>query len=141
MLKMRSIFFQISVLFILFSELCLAAPISISQISDLDFGSAMLGDPAKTVNPGSVENSENASFLVTGDARSTFSISLPNNMWITNSSSGDRIRVRRFRSTPRNGRIRNNGERTVYVGATRDAIPAGLSPGIYSGAFTMTVVY
>lgn len=117
-------------------------PITITQVSDLDFGTAFLGDPAKVVDRGTTETAENASFLVTGDPGATFNITRPTRIWITHAPSGDRIRVRRFRSRPnRRGRIRNNGERLVFVGATRNAIPANISTGFYSGTFTFTVVY
>jgi len=117
-------------------------PITITQVSDLNFGTAFLGDPVKRVNPGNAENAENASFLITGDRGATFTVTRPNRIWITHSSSGDRIRVRRFRARPNNsGRIRNNGERLMFVGATRNAIPTNISTGLYSGTFTLTVVY
>jgi len=117
-------------------------PITITQISDLNFGSAFLGDPGKNVNRGRVDNAENASFLITGDRGSTFNVTLPNRIWITHATSGDRIRVRRFRSRPNSsGRIRNNGERLLLVGARRNAIPQNISTGFYSGSFTVTVIY
>ncbi len=118
-----------------------AAPITITQISDLNFGVGFLGDGTKQVNRGRSDNAENASFLVTGDPGVTFSITLPNRIWMNHSTSSSRIRVRRFRSRPTNGRIRNNGERLLLVGATRNAIGTGLSTGSYAGTFTVTVVY
>ncbi|MGH1467554.1 MAG: DUF4402 domain-containing protein [Bdellovibrionales bacterium] len=123
-------------------ETAYAAPITISQISDLDFGVGFLGDGTKRINRGSVDNAENASFLVTGDPGVTFSITLPGKIWMNHSSTSSRIRVRRFRSRPKNsGKIKNNGEKLLLVGATRNAIGTGLSTGSYSGTFTVTVVY
>jgi len=143
---MRNIYFSLPA-FIFISIFCelgfsQTTPIAITQVSDLNFGTAFTGDPQKRVNPGNSENAENASFLVTGDPGFTFNITRPGRIWITHSTSGDRIRVRRFRSRPRNrGRIRNNGQRLVFVGATRNAIPTNISSGLYSGVFTLTVVY
>ena len=118
------------------------APITITQISDLNFGTAFLGDPVKSVNRGRVDNAENASFLITGDRGATFNVTLPDRIWITHAVSGDRIRVRRFRARPNaRGRIRNNGERLLLVGARRNAIPQNISTGFYSGSFTVTVIY
>lgn len=124
-----------------FSEASFSAPITITRVSDLDFGTAFLGDPNKRIRQTNAETSENASFLITGDAGVTFTTTLPDRIWMNHSSSGSRIRVRRFRSTPRNGRIRNSGERLIFVGATRNSIPTNISTGSYAGTFTVTVVY
>lgn len=132
--------FNLIILF--FPLLVRAAPITITQVSDLNFGAAFLGDPVKVVDPGSTENAENASFLVTGDAGVTFNVTKPSNMWISHSSTSDSLRVRRFRGTPnRSGRIPASGQILIFLGATRNSIPNNISPGLYSGTFTMTVVY
>jgi len=132
----------VAVLTCLLSFTAHSAPITITQISDLDFGVAFLGDSQKRVPSSNVENAENASFLITGDAGRTFTVTRPGRIWMTHTPSGDRIRVKRFRARPNNsGRIRNNGERLIFVGATRNRIPAGISTGSYSGTFTITVVY
>lgn len=117
--------------------------IAINRISDLDFGSALPGDPNKRVPPGNTENAENASFLVDGIAGSTITITLPpGSVFITEPISGDQLEVDRFRSRPNGtGRIRNNGERMIFVGARRRRIPNNASPGLYQGSFTVTVVY
>lgn len=124
-------------------DICFAqtTPIAITKISDMDFGVGFLGDPSKRIANVNSETAENASFLVTGERRTTFTTTLPNFIFMTHSSSGDRIRVRRFRSRPRNGRIRNTGERMIFVSATRNAIGTGISTGSYSGTFTVDVVY
>lgn len=117
--------------------------IAINRVSDLDFGSALPGDPNKIIAPGNAENAENASFLVDGIAGSTITISLPpGSVFITEPLSGDQLEVDRFRSRPNGtGRIRNNGERMIFVGARRRPIPNNASPGLYQGSFTITVVY
>lgn len=127
---------------ILLIESIQAAPITITQVSDLNFGVGFLGDGTKRIAPGRNENASNASFLITGDPGVTFSITLPGKIWMNHSTTSSRIRVRRFRSRPKNsGKIRNNGERLLLIGATRNAIGTGLSTGSYAGTFTVTVVY
>lgn len=119
------------------------APTGLLKISDLDFGMALAGTPRKRVAPGSSENPENASFLASGSAGATFTIILPTtNILLTNPGSSDQLIVRRFRSRPKNsGRIRANGTRMIYVGATRRPIAAGVAPGLYTGTFTVQIVY
>ncbi len=134
-------FFLIILSISLASEKIMAAPISITQISNLDFGTGLLGDPQKRIQPGNSDNFENASFLITGDPGRTFSITLPNNIQMRHLSTTSRIRVNRFRSRPRNGRIRNNGERLLLIGATRATLANSLTPGKYAGTFTVTVIY
>jgi len=124
-----------------FSNEANSAPITITQVSNLNFGTALWGDPAKTIPPGNRENAENASFLVRGDARRTFIISLPSQIWLNHISRSDRIEVNSFDSRPNNTKIGKNGEVLILVGARRELIPSTISPGSYSGAFTVTVIY
>ncbi|MGH1467556.1 MAG: DUF4402 domain-containing protein [Bdellovibrionales bacterium] len=117
--------------------------IGIIKISDLDFGVEVQGGPRKRVPRGSAETPENASFLVQGVGGATFTISIPpGSIFLDHPTSGDQLEVRNFRSRPNgSGRIQNNGERMVYVGATRRPIPLTAAPGLYTGTFTVTVVY
>ncbi len=117
--------------------------IGIIKISDLDFGTEFQGGPRKRVDRGSSETPENASFLVQGEARRTFTISIPTgSVFLNHPTSGDQLEVRNFRSRPNgSSRIRNSGERMIYVGATRRPIPLSVAPGLYTGTFTVTVVY
>jgi len=123
------------------------AAISIRRVSDLDFGTAAPGDPAKTVPPGSSENSENASFAVFGEPGRTFSIILPSNGSVTMmTGSGllqsEKIEVSGFNSFPsRVGTLGPAGEAMLYVGASRSALKPNQSQGRYSGTFTVNVVY
>jgi len=117
--------------------------IAINRISDLDFGTALPGAPRLRIPPTNTENPQNASFLVTGIAGHAITITTPpGSIFITEPISGDQLEVRNFRSRPRGtSTIRNTGERMIFVGAARRAIPANASPGLYSGSFTVTVVY
>lgn len=127
-----------------FSLSAAAKPISISQISGLNFGVAVSGDPSKTVPPGTSENSQNASFRVTGDKWTTYAIILPSSATISTTVNGktDTITISNFKSYPVwEGYLDSRGRENLFVGATRSAIKVNQLAGSYSGVFTMTVVY
>lgn len=121
--------------------------ISITKVSDLDFGSAAQGDAAKTVAPGAAENAENASFTVAGEPSTAYTITLPADGAVKMVTAGGgaankEINVTSFASSPSGtGTIGAGGTQTLFVGATRDALLAGQTTGSYSGAFTVAVVY
>lgn len=122
--------------------------ISIVQQSDLNFGTAVQGDAALTVAPDTVENSSNASFLVSGEANKSYNITLPVDgdvVMVTNETTADRERipVNNFQSYPAAGStvLDSSGEQTVFVGATRNAILFNQDTSSYVADFTVTVVY
>lgn len=125
------------------------AAIAIAKVSDLEFGSAAQGDAAKTVAPGSSENAENASFTVTGQASTAYTITLPADgvvKMITagGGSANTEINVNSFVSNPAagaNGLLDGSGTQTLFVGATRAALGASQNTGSYTGSFSVTVVY
>ena len=124
------------------------AAISISQVSDLDFGSAAPGDAAKTVAPGAAENAENASFLVTGEASTAYTITLPADSTVVMQTgaggANETIGVDSFTSNPAagaNGLLDGSGQQDLFVGATRDALGASQVAGAYTATFTVDVVY
>ena len=124
------------------------AAIAIAQVSDLDFGSAVQGDANKTVVPATSENAENASFDISGDANTTFTITLPaNSTVIMETGAGgvnETIAVDNFVSYPlagANGLLDGSGQQQLFIGATRDIIGAAQVPGSYTTTFTVEVVY
>lgn len=123
------------------------ASISIVKVSDLAFGIASPGDAAKTVAPGTVEDAQNASFTVSGQASTTYSIILPASATMTTGAGGTNqtILVNTFTSTPaagsNTGLIGAGGTQTLFVGATRAATGAAQVAGAYTGSFTVTVNY
>jgi hypothetical protein len=121
-------------------KLCFAT-INIVQISNLNFGDGFVGDPSITIQPGTAEDAQNASFLVTGDPSRAYTIALPGSAVMNHVTSSDTISITNFRSQPINGLIQPNGEQLLFVGATRSALSFGLRTGSYSGVFTVTVVY
>lgn len=124
------------------------AAISIANVSDLDFGTAVQGAIAKTVAPGAAENAENGSFTVSGQASTAYTITLPANGAVTMITGGgganETIAVTNFLSNPAagaNGMIGVGGTQALYVGATRAALGASQAVGSYAGTYTVDVVY
>lgn len=120
--------------------------ISITNVSDLDFGTAVQGDASKTVAPGAVENAENGSFNVVGNPSATYTITLPASTSMITGGGGanETIAVNTFLSFPAagaNGVLSGAGTQLLLVGATRAALGAAQVPGNYTGAYTVTVVY
>jgi len=84
-----------------------------------------------------------ASFYVTGDSYSSFSITLPKSPSIlTNTTNAKTMVVSSWVSVPAPGPgvgILNNGFQTVYVGATLEVGTLNDNPvGIYTGSYTIT---
>jgi len=124
------------------------AAIGIAQVSDLDFGTAVQGDAAKTVVPGAAENAENASFNVTGQPGLAYTITLPADgavvMQTGAGGANETIAVNSFVSNPAvgaNGLLSAGGTQSLFVGATRAALGAAQVAGGYSTTFTVDVVY
>lgn len=122
------------------------AAISITNVSDLDFGSAPQGDALKVVAPGAAENAENGSFTVTGEANTAYTISLPADGTVTMTTgaggANETIAVSSFTSSPSaTGLLDGTGNQSLFVGATRAALGASQAPGAYTATYTVTVVY
>lgn len=119
----------------------------IYKVSDMDFGVAAPGAARYRMPNVNEENAENASFRIQGEPRDTVTTTFPTgSIFLSHATSGDQIEVRRFRSRPGgqsggNVRIRNTGERMLFISAQRQAIPLGVAPGLYTGTFTVDVVY
>ena len=116
------------------------AAIAITKVSDLSFGSGAPGDAAKVIAAGTTESPNNASFTITGQANTAFTLTLPASINLANGANT--IAVNTFTSnagtTPTIGAA---GSFTLYVGATRGALSATQATGAYTGTFTATVVY
>lgn len=124
------------------------AALTITQVSDLDFGTAAAGDVAKTVAPGAAEDAENASFSVTGEANTAYTITLPADSTVVMTTGGgganETIAVDTFTSNPAagaNGLLDGSGQQDLFVGATRAALGASQVAGAYTATFTVDVVY
>lgn len=133
-------------LFISTKSLCWAqtTPIGITQISDLSFGISAPGDPQMIISPGTSETPQNASFLITGEALTSYSISLPRSIFMTLIGGNTKIKVDQFTSFPAeggNGLLDGSGKQYLYVGARRAALNNNTVSGNYVGTFSVDVVY
>lgn len=122
------------------------AAIAITNVSDLDFGTAPQGDASKLVAPGASENAENGSFTVTGTPSTAYTITLPSNGTVIMQTGGgganETIAVDNFTSFPSGtGTLSAGGSQLLLVGATRAALGASQVVGNYTAAYTVTVVY
>ncbi len=117
-------------------------PITITQVSDLNFGVGFRNDAAKTVMPGTFENAENASFMIQGDPNRAFTIQLPRRIDMNSTLGNQKIRVQNFTSFPNaNGTLDASGISYIFIGATRSALKNNQQTGPYVGVFTVTVIY
>jgi hypothetical protein len=132
-----------------------AAVIGISPTQELAFGSMVAGSGGTVtvaVNPlgrsttGGVTVLPSgtwtaASFSVTGDALTTYSITLPANGVVQLTSGSNSMAVNNFTSNPAtSGDLGVTGAQTVNVGATLN-VGTNQPTGAYSGTFTVTVNY
>lgn len=121
--------------------------IAITQQSDLDFGTAVQGDAASTVDADTVETASNASFLVTGEPNKAYNITLPLDGDVvmntgTGSTAQEQISVNSYESFPvSTGTLDGTGQDNLFVGATRSALLPDQVAGSYSSNFTVTVIY
>jgi hypothetical protein len=84
-----------------------------------------------------------ASFYVTGDSNTAFSINLPESpATLTNTTNAKTMLVRNWGSVPVSGPgggTLQDGVRTVYIGATLEVGSLADNPvGIYTGTYTVT---
>lgn len=121
--------------------------LSMFKVSDMQFGVAAPGAARYRIDNVNEENAENASFRIQGEAGFTVITTFTTgSIFLTHATSGDQLEVNRFRSRPggQSGgsvRIRNTGERLLFLSAQRLEIPLDATPGLYTGTFTVDVVY
>jgi hypothetical protein len=98
---------------------------------------SVLGSVARS---GGIHNA--ASFFLSGDGHSTFSITLPQSAVLTNIADSRTLRLKNWVSSPGAGPAAGSllgGPQTVYVGATLEVGPLAENPvGIYTGSYTIT---
>ena len=117
--------------------------LDVKRLSDMYFPDAFPGSPAFTIEPGTSETAQNASFAVVGESGKRVTVILPNSkVHLENRASKDKIFVSNFKSsTGQTAVLDRNGELRIYVGATREDIPARIPSGDYTGTFVVTVMY
>ncbi len=122
--------------------------LSVSQISELNFGEAPQGDWAKDLYPGISPTASLGAFLISGPRGQSFTIVLPSSsIELQNSQAGaapSRIEVSGFRSVPPSGacgQLDSLGRQTVYVGARRAALAPNQGRGRYFGSYQFSVIF
>ncbi len=132
-------------LWLLLCQQSYAAAIKIAGVSQIDFGTGAPGDSIKIILPGTTDNATNGSFIVRADANRAFTIALPVTAINMQTGSGptiDTIAVSNFTSFPAGISTGDAaGNRTLLVGARRAALKLTQRAGLYSGTYTVTVVY
>ena len=118
------------------------AAISIVKTSDLNFGTAPQGDPAKVL---ATSDPLAAGFTVSGDPNRAYTITLPAgsiSMTTNGGGANKEIVVSSFTSNPNGtGTIGASGTQSLKVGATRAALANTQVAGNYSATFTVSVIY
>lgn len=116
-----------------------AANISMTKTRDLQFTKATQGDSAGTESASS-GNSNSAKYTVTGDAGKAYKVTLPTS--VSMAGAGTSIVANTFtKSSDNSWTLNGSGQDTVYIGATRAAIPGGQTPGSYTVNFQPIAVY
>ena len=125
------------------SHLTYSSTLAVNWKSDLNFGTVYAGSGPIIVPAGGSENGENASFSITGDANTSFSVILPSSVTMSLNGEGvHNITISNFTSNiSGTGVLSLSGESTVYVGGTINAIPVNLPPGQYRESVTIEVIY
>lgn len=129
-------------------------PITIVNVTPLDFGAVVSGASAGTVviTPGGVRSVAGgavlgnagaagaAAFAVAGLPSATYSISLPSSITASDANSDD-MTVDTFTSNPSGtGALSVLGVQTLFVGATLH-VGANQATGVYTGTYDVTVAY
>jgi hypothetical protein len=117
---------------------------TLTQTTNLNFGTAAQGSPAKTVAPGTAQNTENGSFRVEGPANQSFTIVIPTGsiLMTTQGTGANTIEVSNFQAFPfPTSRTNSQGRRVIFVGATRAAIAPNQVAGTYTGTYTIEVLF
>lgn len=128
-------------------QMTVLKPLTIEQVSNLEFPEAAAGSEAFEVDPGEMESGNNASFLVSGEANMAFNIVLPNDGDVNLSNPQQleqKIAVTGFKSYPAagsNGLIGENGQQKIFVGARRAQLSQQQTPGYYVDSFVVEIVY
>jgi hypothetical protein len=114
----------------------------IQSISDLEFDPVYPGAAESVVLPES--NGKSATFMIQGETNTSVTIQLPSEILLATGSGGESetIVIRDFKSSPaESGVIGADGSLTLYVGATRSAISDQQRDGLYTGTYTVDVIY
>lgn len=132
------------------------APLTITRVADLHFGTIMRSAAAGTVSVAATDGTRSstggvtlsalapaharAQFSVEGESGRTYGITLPTTDIIITNATSDEMEVNTFVSDPSGTGTITAGTSTLYVGATLQ-VDANQPSGAYTGTFDVTVNY
>jgi hypothetical protein len=128
----------------------IVTPISIVKATDMNFGDVVAGAGTVVLTTAGVRSTTGstnlgngvgvtaATFTVSGQANSTYAITLPGSANIT--GPGSPMSVGTFTSNPSGTGLLTGGTQTLALGATL-TVAAGQATGTYSGPFSVSVNY
>lgn len=132
-------------------------PIDITKVDNLVFGNIAASSSTGTVviapdatgtrtsaggvTPSVIGSYGSAEFTVTGEANSTYTISVPSSVTISDGNSHS-MTVNNFLTNEADliGTFSPSGSQTIYVGATLN-VGASQATGNYTGSYAVTVAY
>lgn len=131
-----------------------SASIGITNTQPLSFGKFVAGNGSITISPAGARSAtggviglsssgpgQAAQFMVTGDAFTTYAVTLPADGTVTMDNGGNYLSVNAFTSSPASaGALSGGGSQLLSVGARLDVI-AGKATGAYSGSLMVEVDY
>lgn len=134
---------KLVILFLFFLPHVFSKPIIIRYVRDMNFGTLVQGDGAKTIIPSS-SNPNSAQFNIRGDKNTSYTIILPVTSSISLNGLGNLLSLTNFTSSPAegaNGLLNSKGRQTLYVGATLQSLSVSTQIGSYFGSFSIDVIY
>lgn len=130
---------RVAILVLLASQPTQAANIGLTKIRDLSFSKSTQGDIAAS-EAATSGNANSAKYTVTGDIGKTYTVTLPSSVTMTGAGAG--VITNSFTKSSANSyTLDGTGQDTLYVGATRAAIPGGQTAGAYSVNYQVSVRY
>ncbi len=121
------------------------AAVAVNTISDMLFTDAVSGAAAETVPADTVETSQNASFVITGEPNRAITVTLPQDgqvIMVNSAGSGSDAEIPINQFTSNNPQsIESSGSTELFVGASRETLSPTQLPGDYSSQFIVDVVY
>ncbi|MDD0852053.1 DUF4402 domain-containing protein [Halobacteriovorax sp. GB3] len=135
---MKSLF--LILLFLSISNLTFGLTVTTTQ--NLNFGTLVQGDSAKTIRP-SKADTNNARFDIVGEPNRSFMVILPSEVELFSASTPSQtLKVGSFKSRPNiSGSLNRKGKKELRVGAKLQKIPNGQASGSYFGYFIVDVIY
>lgn len=116
-----------------------AANIGLTKTRDLTFTQGTQGDSA-AIETASSGNTNSARYTVTGDVGKTYTVTLPSSATLAGPGTG--VIANTFTKSSSNSyTLDGAGQDTLYVGATRAALPGGQTAGAYTVNFQVSVRY